>query len=43
MNDMNRGAMRFDEADHPLVVVTGAALILGAVAALVLLALKYAY
>ncbi|WP_256995297.1 hypothetical protein [Gloeomargarita lithophora] len=43
MNDMNRGSMRFDEADNPLMVVAGAFLILGGVAALVILALKYAY
>jgi hypothetical protein len=43
MNDMNRGPMRFDEADNPLTVLAGAALILGGVATLVVLALKYAY
>lgn len=43
MNEMNRGSMRFDNADNPLVVLTGAAFILGGVAALVILALKYAY
>jgi hypothetical protein len=43
MNDMNRGSMRFDEADNPVMVLTGALLILGGVAALVYLALKYAY
>ncbi|MCS7031844.1 MAG: hypothetical protein NZL92_09990 [Gloeomargarita sp. SKYG116] len=43
MNEMNRGPMRFDNADDPLVVFTSGMLILGAVAALVILALKYAY
>ncbi|MEN9244770.1 MAG: hypothetical protein Q6J44_00155 [Gloeomargarita sp. DG02_4_bins_56] len=43
MNDMNRGSMQFDEADNPLIVLTGAFLILGGVTALVILALKYAY
>ncbi len=43
MNDMNRGSMQFDEADHPLMVLTGAFLMLGGVAVLVILALKYAY
>ncbi|MEN9208558.1 MAG: hypothetical protein Q6L50_11200 [Gloeomargarita sp. GMQP_bins_120] len=43
MQEMNQGPMRFDNADNPLVVLTGGLLILGVVAALLVLALKYAY
>ncbi|MCS6782027.1 MAG: hypothetical protein RMI89_05015 [Gloeomargarita sp. SKYBB_i_bin120] len=43
MNEMNQGPMRFDNADDPVVVLTSGLLILSGVAALVLLALKYAY
>jgi hypothetical protein len=43
MSDLNRGIMKFDGADKPVLVATSAVLILGAIAVLVVWALKVAY
>ncbi|GAP94653.1 hypothetical protein [Leptolyngbya sp. NIES-2104] len=43
MSDLNRGIMKFDGADKPIVVGASATLILGSIAVLILWALKSAY
>ena len=43
MSDLNRGIMKFDGADKPVVVAVSAALIFSGIAALILWALKSAY
>ncbi|HIK37872.1 MAG: hypothetical protein NZ901_02160 [Geminocystis sp.] len=43
MSDLNRGIMKFDGADKPLVVAVSAVLILGSIAALIIWALNVAY
>jgi hypothetical protein len=43
MSDLNRGIMKFDGADKPVVVATSAIIVLGAIAALILWAMKVAY
>ncbi len=43
MSDLNRGIMKFDGADKPLVVAISAVLILGSIAALIFWALNVAY
>lgn len=43
MSDLNRGIMKFDGADKPVVVAVSAFLILGSIIALIIWALKFAY
>lgn len=43
MSDLNRGIMKFDGADKPVVVAVSAILILGSIVALIVWALKVAY
>lgn len=43
MSDLNRGIMKFEGADKPLVVAVSASLVLGAIAVLMLWALRVAY
>ncbi len=43
MSDLNRGIMKFDGADKPVVIGFSATLILGSIAVLILWALKSAY
>ena len=43
MSDLNRGIMKFDGADKPVVVAGSAALIFGSIIALITWALKSAY
>ncbi len=43
MSDLNRGIMKFDGADKPKIVAISAILVLGAIAVLVVWALKSAY
>ncbi|MBD1825151.1 hypothetical protein H6F51_22040 [Cyanobacteria bacterium FACHB-DQ100] len=43
MSDLNRGIMKFDGADSPIVVGVSATLLLGSIAVLILWALKSAY
>lgn len=43
MSDLNRGIMKFDGADKPIVIGTSATLILGGITVLILWALKSAY
>jgi hypothetical protein len=43
MSDLNRGIMKFDGADKPLVVTVSAIFIFGAIIALIFWALKSAY
>ena len=43
MSDLNRGIMKFDGADKPIVVAVSAALIFIGIAALIIWALKSAY
>ncbi|MBR8830335.1 MAG: hypothetical protein N5P05_003431 [Chroococcopsis gigantea SAG 12.99] len=43
MSDLNRGIMKFDGADKPIVVAISAIVILGAIALLVFWAIKVAY
>lgn len=43
MSDLNRGIMKFKNADKPLVVGISAALVLGAITALIVWALQNAY
>ncbi len=43
MSDLNRGIMKFDGADKPVVVAISSVVVLGAIAALILWALKVAY
>ena len=43
MSDLNRGIMKFEGADKPIVVAVSAVVILGSIAALILWALRAAY
>jgi enoyl-CoA hydratase/carnithine racemase len=43
MSDLNRGIMKFEGADKPIVVAVSALLVLGAIAILMLWALRVAY
>lgn len=43
MSDLNRGIMKFDGADKPVLVAISAFLVLGAIIGLILWALKVAY
>ena len=43
MSDLNRGIMKFEGADKPVVVAVSAVVILGSIAALILWALRAAY
>ena len=43
MSDLNRGIMKFDGADKPIVVAVSAVLIFGGIIALISWALKSAY
>lgn len=43
MSDLNRGIMKFDGADKPVIVVISSVVVLGGIVALVVWALKVAY
>jgi hypothetical protein len=43
MSDLNRGIMKFEGADKPVVVAVSAILVLGSITFLILWALKSAY
>jgi hypothetical protein len=43
MSDLNRGIMKFEGADKPIVVAISAILILGSIAGLVIWAMRVAY
>ncbi len=43
MSDLNRGIMKFDGADKPIVVAVSAVLVLGAIAALIVWGVTTAY
>ncbi|WP_373480173.1 hypothetical protein [Geminocystis sp.] len=43
MSDLNRGIMKFDGADKPIIVAISAVIILGSIAGLIIWALKSAY
>jgi hypothetical protein len=43
MSDLNRGIMKFDGADKPVIVVISSVVVLGGIVALVIWALKVAY
>lgn len=43
MSDLNRGIMKFDGADKPIVVAISAIFILGSITLLIFWALKVAY
>ncbi len=43
MSDLNRGIMKFDGADKPVVVAVSAVLIFGSIIALIIWALQSAY
>jgi enoyl-CoA hydratase/carnithine racemase len=43
MSDLNRGIMKFNGADKPVVVAISAILVIGGVAALIVWALRVAY
>ncbi len=43
MSDLNRGIMKFKNADKPIVVVTSAVLVLGSIVFLIFWALQSAY
>ncbi|MEM6610958.1 MAG: hypothetical protein AAF652_01665 [Cyanobacteria bacterium P01_C01_bin.72] len=43
MSDLNRGIMKFDGADKPVLVAVSAILIFGSIVALITWALKSAY
>jgi hypothetical protein len=43
MSDLNRGIMKFDGADKPVVVAISAVLVLGAIAGLIIWGLSSAY
>ena len=43
MSDLNRGIMKFDGADKPIIVGVSAVVILGSITALIIWALKVAY
>ncbi|MBW4538782.1 MAG: hypothetical protein KME43_06485 [Myxacorys chilensis ATA2-1-KO14] len=43
MSDLNRGIMKFDGADSPVVVTASAVMILGSIAVLIIWAMRSAY
>jgi len=43
MSDLNRGIMKFDGADKPVIIAISAVIILGSIAGLIIWALKSAY
>ena len=43
MSDLNRGIMKFDGADKPIIVGISAVVILGSIVALIIWALNVAY
>jgi len=43
MSDLNRGIMKFEGADKPVVVTVSAVLVLGSIALLIAWAVKVAY
>jgi hypothetical protein len=43
MSDLNRGIMKFDEADSPAAIALSSILILGSIAVLILWAMRSAY
>lgn len=43
MSDLNRGIMKFDGADKPVVVAVSAFLVLGSILALIIWAMQSAY
>jgi len=43
MSDLNRGIMKFDGADRPVVVAVSSVILIGAIAALIVWALQVAY
>ncbi len=43
MSDLNRGIMKFDGADKPSVVAISAVIVIGAIVALIIWALRTAY
>lgn len=43
MSDLNRGIMKFDGADRPVVVAVSSVIVIGAIAALIVWALQVAY
>ena len=43
MSDLNRGIMKFDGADKPVIVAISAIVILGSITALIIWALNVAY
>jgi len=43
MSDLNRGIMKFDGADKPVIVVISSVVVLGGIVALIIWALKVAY
>jgi len=43
MSDLNRGIMKFEGADKPILVGISAVLVIGSIAALIIWALKVAY
>jgi hypothetical protein len=43
MSDLNRGIMKFDGADKPVVIAVSSVVILGSIIALIIWAIKIAY
>ena len=43
MSDLNRGIMKFEGADKPIVVTISALIVLGSITALIIWALQVAY
>ena len=43
MSDLNRGIMKFEGADKPIVVTVSAIIVLGSIVVLILWAIKNAY
>ncbi|WP_013321148.1 hypothetical protein [Gloeothece verrucosa] len=43
MSDLNRGIMKFEGADKPVIVAVSAALVLGGIVGLIIWAIKVAY
>ncbi|NJN71972.1 MAG: hypothetical protein HC799_03715 [Limnothrix sp. RL_2_0] len=43
MSDLNRGIMKFDGADKPVIVAVSAFVVLGAIAALIIWGMSTAY
>ena len=43
MSDLNRGIMKFEGADKPVMIVISASIVLGAIALLMLWAIRIAY